>query len=261
MLAVISLLCAWHASAGSPRALGSGVENAQLLDNLALSGELFHVQGVDMDARHIWVTSVDRRHHRGYLHEFDRTTGQFLRRVELTDGPRYHPGGISVLAHSLWVPVAESRPDSSAVLEEIDIESLQVRRRIAVADHLGCVAASDSKLIAGNWNSRLLYVFDLSGQAPVQIVPNPSRTRYQDMKFVDGELVASGTLTRSSGTIEWIDWRTMKVLRSLRAGATPPEGSLRTSLYTRAGMTLQGRELYLVPLDGPGRMFHFRIDR
>jgi hypothetical protein len=231
------------------------IEHAQLLGALDLEGEVFHVQGVDLDSRHIWVTSVDRANRKGYLHEFDRATGRFLRRLELTDGERYHPGGISLHGRSIWVPVAELKPNSSAVLEEIDTDTLQIRRKIHVADHLGCVAVSDSNLIAGNWDSRLFYIFDLHGGERVRVVPNPSATPYQDMKFIHGQLVAGGPLTLWSGTIDWIDWPSMKRVRTLRAGATD-----RAAPYTGEGMALQGRDLYVISEDGPSRLFHFRLD-
>ena len=237
------------------------IEHARLLDTLALSGELFHVQGVEVDTDHIWVTSADRDNQKGYIHEFDRTTGRFMRRLELTDGPRFHPGGISMHGNSIWVPVAELKANSSAVLVEIDKETMQIRRRISVADHLGCVAASDNTLIAGNWNSRLLYIFDLTGVQPLRTVRSPTRTRYQDMKLIDGKLVAGGLLTGQSGTLDWIDWHSMRLLRSLRTGATTSAGNYNLARpYTGEGMTLEGRDLYLVPEDGPSRMFHFRLD-
>lgn len=238
-----------------------GIEHAELLGTIALQGKLFHVQGVDLDSQHIWVTSVDGHHHRGYLQEFDRSTGQFMRRLDLTDGPRFHPGGMSIANRSIWVPVAEYRAKSSAVLEEIDIDSLKVRRKIAVADHLGCVAASDHNLIAGNWDSKRLYIIDLDDDAPMRIVPNPTPTRYQDMKLIDGQLVAGGYLNRHGGTIDWIDYPSMKVVRTLRSGSA---GHARpfshAELFTGEGMTLQGRELYLLPENRPGRLFHFRLD-
>jgi len=231
------------------------IENASLVEMLPLAGALFHVQGVDLDTRHIWVTSVDRAAHRGYLHIFDRVSGAFLRRIELTDGARYHPGGISLHGHSLWVPVAEMRANSSAVLMEIDTESLRIRRRIAVADHLGCVAVSDAVIVAGNWDSRLLHVFDPRTGKQVRVTPNPSATSYQDMKFVGGRLIGSGNVTPLSGRIDWIEWPSMRLTRSVQAGVTD-----RALPYTAEGMALQGRDLFLVPEDGPSRLFHFRLD-
>ena len=237
------------------------IEHAHLVGTLKLDGELFHVQGLELDERRIWVTSIDEKNRKAYIHEFDRRTGTLQRRLDLTEGAKYHPGGISISDGSIWVPVAEMRPKSTAVLVEIDADTLQIRRKIHVPDHLGCVAASGSTLVAGNWHSRLLYVFDLSGSAPVRIVRNPSPTRYQDMKFVDGQLVAGGTRTLWSGAVDWIDWPSMKVTRTLKAGAIGPIRPIgRGGPYTGEGMAIEGRNLYVVPEDGPSRLFHFRLD-
>jgi hypothetical protein len=251
------------AQAATSRTQHVGIEHAQLIGALKLKGQLFHVQGVVVDGSHIWVTSVDKANRRGYLHQFDRETGMVERRIELTDGPRYHPGGISLSGRSIWVPVAEMKRNSSAVLDEIDIDTLQVRRRIAVADHLGCVAASSSTLIAGNWDSKRFYVFDLksANDAPARVVDNPSPTKFQDMKLVGDQLIAGGQRGRHAGTIDWIDWPSLTITRSLHAGATQRTRFLgKIKAYTAEGMTLDGRELYLVPQDGPSRMFHFRLD-
>ena len=241
--------------AASPDPSQPPIEQATLLGALKLDCELFHVQGLDLDSRRIWVTSVDLTNRKAYLHAFDRGTGKLLRRLELTDGVRYHPGGISISGGSIWVPVAEMRANSSAVLVEIDADSLTVRRRIHVSDHLGCVAASGTTLVAGNWDSKLLYIFDLTDKGGVRTVPNPSGTRYQDMKLVGDQLVAGGSLTLWSGAVDWIDWPTMTVRRTLRAGAVGPVRS-----YTGEGMAIEGRDLYVLPEDGPSRMFHFRLD-
>lgn len=246
--------------ANAPDPLDGAIEEARLMGTLKLEGELFHVQGLELNDRRIWVTSVDQKRRKGYIHEFDRLTGKLRRRLELTDGARYHPGGISLSGRSIWVPVAELKPDSSAVLIEIDTTSLQVRRKIHVADHLGCVAASGRTLVAGNWDSKLLYIFDLNDSTRIRTVPNPSTTRYQDMKFVDGQLVAGGSLTLWSGAVDWIDWPSMKLRRTLHAGAIGPVRPLgRGGPYTGEGMAIEGRDLYVVPEDGPSRLFHFRL--
>jgi hypothetical protein len=260
-LAAIVLSAPSLPSAATPSQIEQGIEHARLLGTLQLQGELFHVQGVDLDAAHIWVTSVDKEHKRGYLHEFDRATGRFIARLDLTDVTRYHPGGFSISGGSIWVPVSEYRAHSTAVLEEIDIQTLQVRRKIRVADHLGCAAVSGDHLVAGNWDSKQLYIFDLRGSAPVRVVPNPTGTSYQDMKFIGGQLVAGGTLGWSSGSIDWIDFPSMRLAQSLRTGATG-----RMSLFGKArpwsgeGMAMQGRDLYLLPEDGPSRLFKFELD-
>lgn len=261
-LTAVFLVVSSLAMATAPDPRGEGIEQARLVGALSLEGELFHVQGLELDSRHIWVTSVDQARRKAYIHEFDRHSGKLRRRLELTDGARYHPGGISRAGRSIWVPVAEMRPNSSAVLVEVDADSLAIRRKIPVADHLGCVAASGDTLVAGNWDSALLYVFDLAGNTPVRAVKNPSQTRHQDMKFVGGQLVAGGSLSLWSGAVDWIDWPSMTLRRTLRAGAIGPVRPLgRGGPYTGEGMAIEGRDLYVVPEDGPSRLFHFRLDR
>jgi hypothetical protein len=235
--------------AAAPQSSEDGVEGARFREAIALDGEIFHVQGLALQGRRVWITSVDRFTRRGYLHLFDRATGRFVRRVELTDGARYHPGGISVDGHSLWVPVAELRAHSSAVLVEVDTETMRVRRRIPVADHLGCVAAHGRWLVAGNWNSRLLYVIDRDAPSRMRVVPNPSTTRYQDIKFANGQLVAGGPRTWWSGTVDWLDWPALTVRHSIATGG-----------YTAEGMAIEGRNLFFAPEDGPARLYRFRLE-
>jgi hypothetical protein len=229
----------------------AAVEKAVLVETKPLNGRLYHVQGLDLDREHIWITSVDKEAHKGYLHEFDRKTATFEREIEVTDGQRFHPGGISLSGGSIWVPVAEYRPHSTAVIEEIDTRTLTVKRRLSVPDHVGCVAFTGSELIAGNWGSRQFYVLKLSGNV-ARVFDNPSANQYQDIKFADGMLVASGVLSATSGAIDWYRWPSMKLVRSLRSGMTDTQ-----KMFTNEGMALEGNNLYLVPEDGPSRLFHF----
>ncbi|OYZ37423.1 MAG: hypothetical protein B7Y31_09515, partial [Novosphingobium sp. 16-62-11] len=92
--AAILAISSLSAAAAVP--FSSLIEQATLLEARQLGGSLFHVQGLALEPTRIWATSVDNANHKAWLHEFDRTTGKALRRIELTDGARYHPGGISV---------------------------------------------------------------------------------------------------------------------------------------------------------------------
>ena len=233
----------------------AGLEGATLKDTRDLTGKLYHVQGLDLDETHFWVTSVDPIGHRGYLHQFNRATGKLERQVDVTDGPRFHPGGLSLHGDSLWVPVADYKPHSTAVLEEIDRHTLALKRKIDVADHIGCVTLNNDSIIAGNWGSRQLYVLDFQGKQ-LRVMDNPEKNQYQDMKFVDGMLVASGSFNHSSGAIDWFEWPSMHLVRRLRSGTTD-----RGVLYTAEAMAIQGRDLYFLPEDGPSRIFHFVLDK
>ena len=243
-------LAAQSAKTAAPAA-NTGIENARLVETIPLDGTLYHVQGVDLDRDHIWVTSVDQKNRKAYLHQFSRKTHKLERRVDLTDGPRFHPGGFSIYKDSIWVPVAEYKRNTSAVLVELDKRTLAVKRRIAVSDHIGCVAVTKDSLIAGNWDSREFYVLDKTGRQ-IRKFDNPSATSYQDIKFVDGDLVGSGNTSKTTGAIEWFAWPSMKLVRKLRADATD-----KGQPYTNEGMALKGKNLYLLPENGPSRLFHF----
>ena len=81
------------------------------------------------------------------------------------------------------------------------------------------------------------------------------------MKIVGGQLVAAGHRSLWSGTLDWIDLPSMKLARTLRAGAVGPVRPIgRGGPYTGEGMAIEGRDLYLVPEDGPSRLFRFRLD-
>lgn len=230
----------------------TGIEKARFIDAIPLEGTVYHVQGVDLDRDHIWVTSVDTRNRKAYLHQFNRKTHKLERDVDLTDGLRFHPGGFSIYKNSIWIPVAEYKPHSSAVLMELDKRTLAIKRRIMVSDHIGCLAVTKDDLIAGNWDSRQLYVFDLKSGKQIRVIDNPSTNNYQDIKFADGYLVASGVISRTSGSVDWYAWPTMKLIRSIRFGVTD-----KGVPYTNEGMALKGNNLYLLPENGPTQLFHF----
>lgn len=232
-----------------------GVEALVPSDVRSLQAELSHVQGVELDKRHVWVTWVRAADRRGFVTQFDRVSGQFERQLDLTDGARFHPGGLSLHNGSLWIPVAEYRPNSSAVIVEVDAESFAVKSKFSVADHLGCVAVNDDTLVAGNWGSQKLYVLDHEGHT-LRVVDTPSATQYQDIKFDRGYLVASGNLGAKAGSVTWLTWPGLQPTQTLQSGITD-----RGKPYTAEGMAIQGGDLYLLPEDGPTRLFHFVLPK
>jgi hypothetical protein len=211
---------------------------------ITLHGKVFHVQGVDLDSHFIYVTSIDKKRHRAYLHKFT-LDGTLVRAVDLTDGPRYHPGGLTLDGEHLWVPVAETKPDSSAQILQIDKTTLDVVSSFAVADHIGAVAVRDERLYGATWEAKAFYLWDRNGKILGHPV-NPTQVSYQDMKFIDGELVASGLMPgKQSGAVDWLDPDTFEPRQRL------PVGKMNNGpVWTREGMTLKGGKLYLLPADG-----------
>ena len=159
-----------------------------LVRTISLQSDTHHVQGIDFDERRVWVTSVDKAGHKGYLQEFSISSGEHLRTVDVTRGDQYHPGGMSLSGDSLWMPVAEYRRESSAVVQKRSTRTLELHYEFAVADHIGCVAVGPDFLIGANWDIRDFYIWDQAGRL-IRKAANPAANAYQDMKFVDGRLV------------------------------------------------------------------------
>jgi hypothetical protein len=218
-----------------------------------LQADTHHVQGIDFNDTVVWVTSVEKAHRKGYLQEFSLSTGELRRTVDLTDGQRFHPGGLSAARGSLWIAVAEYRRASTSVIQKRNAGTLELEGEFAVADHIGCVAASTKVLVGANWDSRDFYVWDWSGRL-LRKLPNPTQNAYQDMKFADGRLVASGLLPDRSGAIDWLEYPSLRLLRRMTAGPTS-----RGLQYTSEGMAVRGSRLLLLPEDSPSRLFEFQL--
>lgn len=239
--------------------IGSAILAAQtpgLLERLGvieLKGQLHHVQGIDLDGRHLWVTSVDSKTQKGYLHEFQLSTGELTRSVEVQDGLRFHPGGIAADRTSIWIPVAEYKRDSTAVIQRRSKKTLAVEFQFEVPDHIGCIAANRDVLVGGNWDSRDLYVWDHRGRL-LRKVANSTGNGFQDLKLAGGRLIGGGLLPGRIGAIDWLDFPSLRPVRRLTTGNTD-----RGQPYTREGMAIRGGRLYLLPEDGPSRLFIYRL--
>jgi hypothetical protein len=215
---------------------------------------VYHVQGIDFDEQHVWVTSVDATNQKGYLHQFS-PEGEFERTIEIQNGIRFHPGGLAADSSSLWVPIAEYRANSSSIIQQRSKKTLEIEYSFNVPDHIGCVAVTPEYLIGGNWDSKEFYVWDHKGRL-IRKVPSTTRTAYQDMKYEGGSIVASGPQADGTGSIEWLRLPSFEVTRRIRAGKTD-----RGVSFTREGMAIHGTRLVLLPEDGPSRMFTFQLGR
>lgn len=163
----------------------------------------YHPQGFALVGDKIFLSSVevieppvrypepiggyDRSPGRGVGHLFvlDRQ-GRLEGHVRLGEGTVYHPGGIDFDGRSVWVPVAEYRPNSKAIVYKVDPSSLRVTEEFRVADHVGGITRDrvDGKLSGVSWGSRTLYQWNPRGRQ-LSSYPNPSHLiDYQDCDYV-----------------------------------------------------------------------------
>ena len=221
---------------------------------IPLHGDTHHVQGVEVEDISLWVTSVDTSKKAGLLFEFDLTTGTMRRSVELQKGGHYHPGGLMSDGDSLWIPVAEYKRNSSAVIQRRSKRTLELQSEFIVTDHIGAVAVVPEGLAGVNWDARDIYVWTKDGKL-IRKISNPSGVAIQDMKFVNGELVGGGLLPDKAGAIVWFEWPSLNIKRKLNVGRTD-----RNMAYTHEGMAIKGNKLYFVPEDSSSRLFVFSLN-
>jgi hypothetical protein len=225
-----------------------------LAKTLALQTTTAHVQGIDTDGTRLWVTSVDRPTRKGFLQQFSLKDGQLERTLELQDGDRYHPGGIATEAGSIWIPIAEYKALSSAIIQQRNKQTLALEFQFAVPDHIGCLAVTPEYIIGGNWDSRDFYVWDHQGKL-IRKVASATGNAYQDMKVQDGVLVASGNIG-GKGAVDWLDLASFQLQHRMNMGNTDTGAP-----YTREGMTLFQHQLWLLPEDGASRLFQFELPK
>ncbi len=184
----------------------------ELVDRVALDYPTYHPQGFALVGDRIFLSSVevikapvkypepqngyDRSPGKGVGHVLVLTRdGELLRDIELGRGHMYHPGGIDFDGRRVWVPVAQYRPDSRAIVYTIDPRTYQVRREFAYADHVGGIVRDyeTGDLHGVSWGSRRMFTWTLAGQL-LETTQNRSHLLdYQDCAYVDrGKQICSG---------------------------------------------------------------------
>jgi hypothetical protein len=211
-----------------------------------------HVQGIDVEGDRLWVSWVDRTNKTGHVGEFELSSGKLLRSVEVHKGDRYHPGGIALEGDSLWLPVAEYKPNSSSFIQRRNKHTLALEAEFEVADHIGCVAAMNGRVYGGNWDARKIYEWSPAGKL-ISKRDNPTGTRFQDMKAISGRLIGSG-IRADAGAIDWLDPNDLRLFKRIQTGKTD-----RGVLFTHEGMAISEGRLYLLPEDSPSRLFIFSL--
>lgn len=184
----------------------------ELIQQIPMRFSTFHPQGlafVDamtfMSSVELWQsprrltpagTRYDRTPGRGVGHVFVMDDdGSLLRDITLSVGDVYHPGGIDFDGASVWVPLAQYRPEGDSIVYSIDPTTMGVEERFRVDDHVGWVASAgpDGPVHGGSWGSRTLYTWTPEGKL-LDRWQNPSHfVDFQDCQHLSGgSLLCSG---------------------------------------------------------------------
>ncbi|WP_372729827.1 DUF6454 family protein [Nocardioides sp.] len=218
------------------------------VERLELDFPTFHTEGLVVTEDRLFLSSVEvvvppvkypspvGGHDRtpgagvGHLFVMDRE-GNLERDIVLGEGDMYHPGGISTDGKSIWVPVAEYRPDSASIVYRVDPETLEVTEQFRVPDHIGGVVrdATSGRLVGNTWGSREFQEWDLRGRQR-DAWSNPSHfVDYQDCQYADSARMICAGITNlpqrpgaggpgasyELGGLALIDLRTHEVLHEV----------------------------------------------
>jgi hypothetical protein len=195
----------------------------QLVQSLPIKFRTFHPQGMVKIGETFFVSSVevstptrrlsppqhgydrDAGEGSGHLFKIDKA-GNLVGDLTLGEGTIYHPGGIDFDGTSIWVPVAEYRPDSRSIVYRVDPATMKAVEVFRYRDHLGAIVhdTDGRRLHAVSWGSRRFYRWTLDadgrvgdpGAAARTPAVNPSHyVDYQDCKYlVAHRMVCGGTI-------------------------------------------------------------------
>jgi hypothetical protein len=191
---------------------------------------------------------------RGHVLVLDRQ-GHLLHDIVLGEGNAYHPGGIDFDGRQLWVPVAEYRPGSAAVVYRIDPRTFAVHEAFRVRDHVGGVVRdrATGEIHGVSWGSRTLYRWTPAGRQLGKVANEDHLLDYQDCDYTGYRKQICGGVTglptAAGGSYELGGL----ALRDLRDGRILHE--LPFPQFSKAGHVVTRNPVALEAKDGVLRLF------
>jgi hypothetical protein len=253
--------------------------------SVPVSFRTFHPQGMVKIGDAFYVTSVevhDRAAGKGVGHLYKISNrGALIADVTLGEGAIYHPGGLDFDGASLWVPVAEYRPDSRSVVYRVSPDTMTAVRVFEVADHIGAIVhnTDDRSLHGVSWGSRRLYRWTLNesgrvtnAHAPLDSIRslNPSHyVDYQDCKYggqsrmvctgVTELRVSAGATPFRLGGIEVVDLRGGRPIHQVPVLLWTPEGLDMTHNPSWFEPIPGGLRAYFMPEDDRSSIYVYDV--
>lgn len=262
------------------------------VDKLHLDFPTFHTEGLAITPDHIFLSSVqiieptqkypspvggyDRTPGKGIGHLFvmDRE-GHLQKDITLGEGDMYHPGGIDYDGTNIWVPVAQYRPNSSAIIYKVNARSLEVGKQFEVPDHIGGIVLDPTthRLVGNTWGSRRFYAWTLDG-AQTSDWLNPSHfVDSQDCQYVESAKMICGGVTNlpqapgatgsyELGGITLTDLRTHQILHEVPFQKWSTAGHVMTRNPLKLAADRNTIDLWAAPDNGDEgngtELWHFR---
>lgn len=250
----------------------------------------FHPQGMVRIGSEIFLSSVEIRTLPKKLpapidgHAYDAgvgvghlfkigADGTLLADLILGEGPIYHPGGIDYDGVSIWVPVAEYRPDSRAIIYRVSPTTMTATKVATVADHIGGLVhdVARGRIIGMSWGSRRFYDWPVrrDGSVPRAPVSHPVANidnfiDYQDCHYLGGRAMLCGGVAdyptgaakeAPFGGIDLVDLPSHRPVWQVPIAMRAPSGRSMTQNPFWMEPTATGLRAYFIPDDDASTLF------
>ena len=249
----------------------------------------FHPQGMVRIGNDFYLSSVEVRREPQKLaqprdgHSYDAGVGvghlfrigpdgALLGDLVLGEGSIYHPGGIDYDGTSIWLPVAEYRPNSRSIVYRVAPATMTATEAFRVADHIGGVVHDrDGGRIAGvSWGSRRFYAWPIAADGTVTPsstpVANPeSYIDYQDCHYAGARRMLCAGLAEYRtgpdapvfplGGLDLVDLVTHRPVWQTPIPLWAPSGRAMTQNPFWIEATATGLRAYFIPDDDASTLF------
>lgn len=203
--------------------------------------------------------------------------GELLADLVLGEGSVYHPGGIDVDGESLWVPVAEYRPNSASIVYRVDPKTMKAVEVFRFRDHVGGIVRDvESNTLHGvSWGSRRMYAWPLGADGKITNadakpeslrVMNPAQyIDYQDCHYLgQRRMLCSGlnSYRTAPGGAPFLlgGWEVVNLADNRTVWQVPielwsPSGKPMTQNPFFVEATASGLRAYFMPDDDDSKLF------
>ncbi|MBA8880178.1 DUF6454 family protein [Phyllobacterium myrsinacearum] len=247
------------------------------VEQITLNFPTFHPQGMVKIGDIFYISSVeitkpttkydqprdgydrDAGEGKGHLFKVD-DKGNLLQDLALGEGSIYHPGGIDFDGTSIFVPVAEYRPNSAAIIYKVAPKTMTAQEVFRYKDHLGGVIhdTGNKTLNAVSWGSRRFYTFKLDDKGMVTNADtartklaklNPSHyIDYQDCKYLGDSEMLCGGLTAYQMKKDGPKF-SLGGLEIVSLSANQPVYQVPVQLWTDTGLPMTQNPFWIEPAE------------
>jgi hypothetical protein len=270
----------------------------RLVDSVRLQAETWHTEGIVRLGDRWIVSSVqvteptvkypdgqiidgtDRTPGAGFGHLMDFDANGRLLSDRVLNAPgalEYHPGGLDYDGRSVWVTLAQYRPNSSSTFLRVDPPTLAVTPLLHAHDHFGGVVNDTfrHRLVTLNWGARAASDWRIRPRPwldaftqPLSVERNPSHfVDYQDCKYLGRvpdqrhPLMLCGGITQYGtfqlGGVALLDTETLSPVWEVPITMLSPAGNVVTRNPIDVDVVDDKLRLYLAPDDDATTVFTY----